>query len=485
MPLVFLPRATPLSLRVLNQIAQQMPKAEISKGKIPQQKRNKFTEGSILRSLVSLAFPIIMANILQTTYQLIDTFWLGRLGANAVAAVSISFPILFLVLSLGGGLTLAGTVLVSQYKGAEDQVEVNYSASQTVSVVFIISILLAAIGYFSAGPMMRLVGAGPEIYSDSVTYFQISSFGFVFLFMFFVFQSLMRGIGNVIFPMFVVLGTVLLNLVLDPLFIFGYGPIPAFGIGGAAVASIFTQAISAAVGLIVLFRGKMGIRVRFKHMRFDFKWTKRLFELGLPASLDQSTRAAAMTVMVMLVTGFGSEVVAAYGVGARILALVIIPALGFSIATTSLVGQNIGANLVGRAEAIGNMSSRIAFFGLTGIGLIFFVFAEPITAFFVPDDPVVIRDGSQFIKIIAPSFGLLGIQQVMNGVFNGAGFTKASMFLSVFSLWIIRFPLAFMLSQKTSLGYAGIYWAFPASNLVAATAGFIYYRMGYWKKRLG
>src|SRR5690606_11488820 len=132
--------------------------------------------------------------------------------------------------------------------------------------------------------------------------------------------------------------------------------------------------------------------------------------------------------------GFGSEMVAAYGVGARILSLVIIPALGFSIATTSLVGQNIGAKQLRRAEKIGNLSSGVAFFGLTAVGIIFFVFANSIVAFFVPNDPQVIRDGALFIKIMAPSFGLLGVQQVMNGVFNGAGFTKASMMLSVFSL---------------------------------------------------
>ena len=448
------------------------------------QKANKFTQGNILRSLMSLAFPIIMANILQTMYQLIDTFWLGRLGANAVAAVSLSFPILFLVLALGGGLTLAGTVLVSQYKGAGNQELLNYSSSQTVFVVFFISIFLAGVGFFAAGPMMTLVGAGPEIYSDSVTYFKVSSIGFVFLFMFFVFQSLMRGIGDVIFPMFIVLGTVFLNLLLDPLFIFGYGPIPGYGVAGAAVASVLTQGISAVVGIGVLFRGKRGIRIRLSQMRFDFKWTKRLFELGLPAGLDQSTRAGAMTVMVMLITAFGSEAVAAYGVGARILSLVIVPALGFSIATTSLVGQNIGAKQIDRAEKIGNLSSSIAFFGLSGVGVIFFVFAEQIIGFFIPNDPQVIQDGALFIKIMAPSFGLLGIQQVMNGVFNGAGFTKASMMLSVFSLWIIRFPLAYMLSNKTPLGVVGIFWAFPISNFIAAGAGFIYYKMGYWKRRL-
>src|SRR5690554_4410983 len=208
-------------------------------------------------------------------YQLIDTFWLGRMGANAVAAVSLSFPILFLILSLGGGLTLAGSVIVAQAKGAQNQKNVNYSSSQTVFVIFFISIFLSIITYFSAYPLMKLVGAGPEILSDSVTYFKYSSFGFMFLFMFFVFQSLMRGIGNVWLPMYIVLGTVLLNLILDPLFIFGYGSFEGMGVGGAAIASVITQGISAITGIIILLKGKKGIKIRFSQMKWDWKWTQR------------------------------------------------------------------------------------------------------------------------------------------------------------------------------------------------------------------
>ncbi len=445
-------------------------------------KERNYTEGKILNSLVSLAFPIIMANVLQTMYQLIDTFWLGRLGANAVASVSLSFPILFLVLSLGGGLTLGGTVIVSQYKGARNQDQVNYSSSQTVAVIFIISILLAVFGYYMAAPLMKLVGAGPEILEDSVNYFQVSSWGFIFLFMFFVYQSLMRGIGKVITPMFIVLATVLLNLILDPLFIFGFGPIPGYGVAGAAIASVITQGLSAIAGMIILFSGKQGIKIHFSQMKFDFPWIRRLFFVGIPSSLDQSTRAGGMTVMVMLVTSFSSDIVAAYGVGARILSLVIVPALGFSIATTSLIGQNIGAGKIVRAERVGNLSSIIALCGLSAVGLILFVFAKPITTFFIPNDPHVIRDGTVFIKTMAPSFGLLGVQQVMNGVFNGAGLTKVSMLISVFSLWIVRFPVAFILSHKTPLSYEGIWWAFPVSNLLAAALAFAYYKNGSWKK---
>lgn len=447
-------------------------------------RKNKYTEGKILNSLVSLAAPIIAANILQTAYQLIDTFWLGRLGANAVAAVSISFPILFLVLSLGSGLTLAGTVLVSQFKGAENQKMVNFNSSQTIFLIFCVSLLLSIASYFSAAPLMRLIGAGPEVFEDSVSYFRVSAIGFVFLFMFFAFQSLMRGIGNVMLPVYIVLFTVCLNLILDPLFIYGYGPVPGYGVAGAAVASVITQALSAAIGLFILFRGKSGIRINWQDMMPDLSTLQKIVRLGFPASVEQSTRALGMTVMVMLVTSFGSAVVAAYGIGVRILSFIVIPALGLAIATTALIGQNIGAIKIKRAEKVANLSSKVAFFGLTSIGMLLFIFAEPITAFFIPEDPEVIKDAALFIKIMAPSFGFLGVQQVLNGVFNGAGFTKAAMLISILNLWIIRFPLAFVLSNKTEVGYEGIWWSFPISNMIAAIVAFVYFKQGYWKLRV-
>lgn len=452
--------------------------------KIKTTPKTSTTKGSIIRSLFSVSIPIIMANVLQTAYQLIDTFWLGRLGANAVAAVSISFPILFLVLSLGGGLTLAGTVIVAHYKGADRQDQVNFSSSQTVFVIFLISILLGVFSFFMAEPLMKIIGAGPEIMEDSVDYFRVSSLGFVFLFMFFVFQSLMRGIGNVLLPMYIVIGTVFLNLVLDPFFIFGFGPIPGYGVAGAAIVSVITQGVSAIIGIWILLRGNRGIKISWSEMYINISWIKRLFQLGLPASMEQSARAAAMTMMVIIVATFGSEIVAAYGIGARLLSLVVVPALGLAIGTTTLVGQNIGAGQIKRAEKIANLSNKVAFFGLSLVGVLMFLVAEPLTALFVPDDPQVIRDGSMFIKIMAPSFGLMGVQQVLNGTFNGAGFTKASMLISILSLWVIRFPLAYILSYNTPLGFIGIWLAFPISNLIAAIVAFTYFKYGYWKRRV-
>ena len=446
--------------------------------------KNKFTEGNIFSSLLSLALPIIFANILQSAYQLIDTFWLGRLGADAVAAVSLSFPLLFLVLSIGSGLTLAGTVMVARYQGANNRKAVDFSSSQSVFLIFLTSIVLAILSYFASGPLMKIIGAGPDIIEDSVTYFKVSSLGFVFLFLFFIFQSLMRGIGNVMLPVYIVLFTVILNAGLDPLFIYGYGPIPGYGVAGAAVSSVITQAIAAIIGLFILFRGKHGITISLSSMYFNMENLRRTFTIGFPASIEQSTRALGMTFMMVIVTSFGSDIVAAYGIGARMLSFIVVPALGLGIATTSLVGQNIGALKIKRAEKVANLSAKVAFFGFTGMGLIMFLVAEPLTAFFIPDDPQVIRDGALFIKIMSTSFGFLGLQQVMNGTFNGAGFTKASMFISILGLWVVRFPLAYILSYILEMGPVGIWWAFPISNLIAGTVAFIYYKTGYWKKRV-
>ncbi len=184
--------------------------------------KNNLTEGSILKSLMVLSVPIILANILQTAYQLTDTFWVGRLGTVAVAAVSISFPIIFLIISLGSGLAMAGTIFVAQYKGKGDTKAINHITSQTLLMVILISIILSTIGYILSPFLIGLMGAESNVFLSAVAYMQISFIGVIFMFTYMVFQSLMRSVGDVKTPVYIVLGTVLLNLVLDPLFIFGY-----------------------------------------------------------------------------------------------------------------------------------------------------------------------------------------------------------------------------------------------------------------------
>lgn len=438
-------------------------------------------EGPVLRAMVMLAGPIVASNVLLTIYQLTDTFWLGRLGPEAVAAVSLSFPVLFLMISLGGGLAVAGGILIAQNYGARNQRAVDHVSAQTLGSVGALSILLSAAGYFLTPTMVSLLGPEPEVAEPAITYLQVSFLGLLFQFVYIIFQTILRSVGDVKTPLVIVTVTVVLNFVLDPLFIMGWGPVPAFGVAGAAFSTVGTQGIAAIAGVGLLARGSLGVTLRLPDLRPDLPLIGSMFRMGIPASLEQSTRAAGIAMMAVLVTSFGTAVLAAYGIGARILSFVIIPALGFSMATSTLVGQAVGANNHDRAEEVAIRGSRFAFVTLIGIGLLLFLFARPLVDVFLPDAPIEAATAAGFIRILAFSVGFTGVQQVLAGAFRGAGDTMAAMVLAIVSLWVLRFPIAYLLSNRTDLGFLGIWWAFPISEIIAALSAWLWYRTGRWR----
>ncbi len=441
------------------------------------------TQGSISLAILRLSFPIIVANILQTAYQVVDTFWVGRLSAEAVAAVSFCFPISFLLIALGGGLPIAGTVLLAQYTGRGDQEATNHVAAQTLLMVFLISLVLAAIGYTLATPMMRLMGAAPDVLPDAVRFFQIAVLGFVFVFAFFAYQALMRGRGIVYPPMVIVFVTVVINFALDPLLIFGWGPFPRLGVAGSALATLCTQALAAGIGLTLMVRGRHGIHLRLRDLPPDFDLMRRIFRIGFPSSIEQSTQALGMTVMTMLVAGFGTMPVAAYGIGVRVMSCALVPAIGLSVATSALVGQNIGANQLARAERTSAISCTLAFVILSVAGLLAFYGAPSIALFFIPEGGEVIGESTVFIRAIALTFGFIGLQQVLTGALRGAGDTVAPMVLAMISLWMLRFPLAYVLSARTSLHVRGIWYAFPVTTVLSAAMAGYWYMWGGWREK--
>jgi putative MATE family efflux protein len=443
---------------------------------------NKLLEGPIVRSLLALAVPIALANVLQAAYQLIDAFWVGRLGGSAVAAVSVSTPIMFLTIGLGAGLAIAGSTLVAQYFGAKNHDMVNHVAAQTLLMIVLVSALLGAIGYVAAPSILHLMGVAPDVYGGAVGFMRVSFVGLLFNFFFFMFQSLMRGVGEARLPVFIVLGTVILNFVLDPLFIFGWGPIPPLGVMGAALATVGTQSIAAAIGLGVLLGGRYGIHLAWRDFAPDPAYIKRAFLLGFPASIEQSARALGLTVLTFLIATFGTKTVAAYGVGSTVLQVAMIPAMGLSMAISALVGQNIGAGNIDRAARIGRLGSWIGFWILTGLGAIAFLIAPQIVAFFVPNDPAVIDAGGTYLRIMALSWGFLGAQFSMTGVLRASGNMMTTMMLTLVSQWVLQFPLAYVLSKHTTLGSSGIWWSFPISNLLIALVTVALFAKGDWKR---
>ena len=399
-------------------------------------KINRLTEGSIIKSIIFLSIPIIIGNLLQSAYQLTDAFWVGRLGADAVAAVSISFPILFFIIAFTGGIGLAGGVLVAQYKGAKEQNKVDHITGQTLLMAFFFSAIFSIIGYLLTPQIINLFGPEKAVFNNAVSYLRISFIGMVFVFGYLVYQSLARGVGDAKTPVYLILATVILNFFLDPIFIFGYGFIPALGVGGAAMATVITQAIALIGGIIVFSGGKKGIHLKLKHFKPDFSLMKKTLFLGIPISLEQSSRSIGFIIMTALATSFGTIALASYGIGTQMLGLVIIPALSLSIANSTLVGQNIGAGKIERADKSAKITTIIGFIILTIIGILFFIFANQIIAAFIPNEPEVIREGGLFLKIISLTFGFIGIQMALLGALRGSGNTKTTLYIALFVLII-------------------------------------------------
>ncbi len=439
------------------------------------------SEPSVLRALLRLAVPIVLANLLQTGYQITDAFWVGRLGAAAVAAVSVSFPVTFLMIALGGGLAVAGATLTAQYAGARNQAMVDHVAAQTMIMVVGISVILGSIGIALAPVILRAMGVAPEVYAEALGFLRVSFVGLIFVFAFAMFQALMRGVGRAVAPLAIVFGTVVLNFALDPLFIFGWGPVPAAGVMGAAMATLTTQGLATLAALVLLWRGTYGIRVTSAGLKPDLAYIRRAFHLGFPASIELSARAIGLIVLSFLVTSFGTVTLAAYGIGSNVLQVVTIPALGLSTAAAALVGQNIGAGRIERATRITRLAGALGFVVLSLVGLAAAAAAPTIVGFFVSGDPAVVAEGERFIRIMAPAWGFIALQLTVVSTFRAAGTMLAAMVLALVSQWILQFPLAYVLSRPQVFGNAGLWWSFPVTNVLTALVAVGWYRRGDWK----
>jgi putative MATE family efflux protein len=442
-----------------------------------------FLEGPIEKALFRLAVPIILGNLLQTGYQLTDAFWVGRLGAEAVAAVSVSFPVTFLVITLGSGLAIAGATLAAQYMGAGRQDMVNHVAAQTMMMVFFSSVVLGGIGYYMSPHLLHWLGIAPEVFDGALSFMRVSFIGIIFVFLYAMFQALMRGVGQTKMPLLIVLGTVLMNFLLDPLFIFGWRHLPAQGVRGAALATLTTQGLAALFGMIIFMEGRHGIQLKWRDLRPDFTYIKRAFLLGLPGSIELSTRGVGLIVMTFLVAQFGTITIASYGVGANSLQFVTIPAMGLSMAVSTLVGQNIGAGNLQRASRATVLGASWGFVILTGAGVIAFLFAPQLVAFLVPGDPEVIANGAQFLRISCLAWGGIGVQLCMVSTFRASGNMMISMSIALVSQWLVQFPLAYWLAKHTALHATGLWWSFPVTNVVVAIFAAAWFRRGTWQKK--
>lgn len=438
--------------------------------------------GPIIKTILTMAIPILIANLLQSAYQLTDAFWVGRLWKEAVAAVSISFPITFFMISIWSWFSIAWTTLISQYFWAKNMKMVDKVAAQTILMVFCISIFLGIIWYIFAWYILMLMWVEKEVFWEALSFLKISFIWMIFVFLFAMFQSLMRWLWEVKIPLKIVLFTVLLNFIIDPLFIFWYWFFPWLWVSWAAWATLVTQALASIAWFYILLKWKYWIHIKISDFKPDLSYIKKAFFLWLPSSIEMSARSLSMIVMTFLVTSFWTVAIASYWAWWNVFQLVIILSMGISMASSILVWQNIGAKNVDRAEKIIKVSIFMSFLFLSFIWIIVFLFAKQLIWFFVPNEKEIIEMWATFLRTIALSFWFIWIQMWIIWAFRASWNMLTSLNLTLVSQWLFQFPLWYILSKHTSLWIDGIWYSIFITNfLMIFVCLWVFFR-GTWKK---
>ncbi|PSP55010.1 MATE family efflux transporter [Halobacteriales archaeon QS_1_67_19] len=437
-----------------------------------------------------LAWPIVVIQLLQVTYNIADTFWLGRLSTDAVGALSLAFPLIFLLISIAAGFTTAGSILVAQYTGAESEGSAGTVAGQVLSFVTLLAVALSAVGYVATEPMLALLpsqgATTAQVVPLAADYMEVLFLGLPFLFGFFVFNSLMRGYGDTRTPMRVMVASVALNVVLDPLLIFGVGPFPALGIEGAALATIFARGVASALGVYVLFVVRAGPDVRPGDLVPELEHIRDIVRIGVPSMVEQSMTALALITLTAMVVQFAPPVVSAYGLGNRLVSLVFLPAMGLGRATNTMVGQNLGADRADRAERAVWIATKVGASVMFAVAVVAALFPEPIVSVFMATGTEAasetIRHGAAYLRIRSVEFAFMAVLQVMLGAYRGAGNTKTAMAFSMVALWLGRVPTVYYLSFVADMGPTGVWIGMALGNVLGAVAATLWFTRGTWKE---
>jgi putative MATE family efflux protein len=440
------------------------------------------TQGPLTRNLLSVAWPVMLSFLLFTMYNLVDAFWLGKLGRQALTAPVITMHVIFIAFALAMGLGTGGTTLVSQYRGARRYKEMARAGGQTMLLLCVVGTALAVIGLVLSVPVLRLLQTPPDAFDETLVYLRWILAGVPLMFAFFVYQGIYTGMGDTIGPLQLNAVSVSLNVVLDPLLIFGLGPFPRMGVAGAAIATCIARAVGSGVGLYRLFNGHRGFKLHFSDLLWDRPIAGKIIRIGSPVAMGQMGTALGFTLLIGIVNTFGSAVTAAFGVGNRIIMMAMVPVQGLSQANATAVGQNLGANNAGRAGRCVRDSALLVGTILLPITTCMFFFGAPISRLFIAD-PDVVQYGRDLFRIISPSVFAFSFVMVLLGSFRGSGHTVPVMVLNMARLWLIRIPTAYILAVVLAMGPTGLWLGMFLSNTLTAVAATVWFSTGTWKRK--
>jgi putative MATE family efflux protein len=440
------------------------------------------TSGSLHRNIWHLAIPMILETSVLNVSQVLDTYWVGRLGSAALAAVTISITIRWMINSLANGLGIGGLAVVARRIGARDQAAAEHAAWQTILLGIGMSLLLGGLGLVLARPLLTLLGADAEVLPLALSYLWVTLGGLFTLILIFVINSLLRGAGEARLAMIVLFLATAVTVVLEPVLVFGWGPLPPLGVAGSAWANVLGFGAGVAMQMVALLRGRARIAINLRNLRPDFPLMAQIVRIALPSTIQMTLRSSSRLAIVGLVGLYGTFATAGYGVANRMLLIALIPGFGLGNAGGTLVGQSLGARKPKRAEPYAWWVGGYTTVYMAVAAALLFAFARPLMGLFDPT-PQVVAFGTDCLRIVAPSLVASALGVVLARGFDGAGDTVPAMAVNLLTLWGLEVPVAYGLSRWLGLGLTGVWWGRAVANLANGLLFAIWFRLGRWKHR--
>jgi putative MATE family efflux protein len=440
------------------------------------------TTGSIHRCIWSLAVPMVLETSVLNVAWMLDAYWVGQLGEAAIAAITVSATIRWVMNSLANGLGIGGMAMVARRTGEENRQAAAHATAQTILLGLAIALVLAVVGASLAPRILTLLGVSPEVLPLATTYLRITLGGMFTMVLLFVINALFRGAGEAPTAMRVLFLSTAVIVVLEPILVLGLGPVPQLGIAGAAWAFILGYGSGLIMQLVILLRGRRQIYVDLGSLRPDLPVMGRIIRIALPSTVQMTLRSSSRLALVTLVGLFGTSALAAYGVTNRLLTFAILPCFGFGNAGGTLVGQNLGARDPQRAEDSAWWVSGYAGLYTALVVVLIFTFAPHLVRLFVKDPtPAVLSLGTEYLRIVSPSLLAMTLGIVLGRALDGAGNTVPAMVVNLVSLWGVEVGVSYLLSTALNLGATGIWWGRAIAGVVNGLMFALWFRLGRWK----
>ncbi|MFG1691540.1 MATE family efflux transporter [Gemmatimonadota bacterium] len=439
------------------------------------------TEGPLDRAILYLAIPMVLEMAMESIFAVVDIFFVSRLGPGAMATVGLTESLMAIIYTLAAGLSIGVTATVARRTGERNLDAASRATGQAIVIGLVITVVLGSLGAWFAPSLLRLMGAEAAVVEEGVGYARILLGGNGAVLFLFLINAAFRGAGDAVIAMRVLWLGNALNMVLDPLLIFGLGPFPEWGISGAAAATVIGRGTAVALQLLVLFRLSDRLSLELRHLRPRMEVLVRLVRLSGTGTFQAFVSTASWIGLVRIIAGFGSEALAGYTVAIRIVLFALLPAWGLANAAATMVGQGLGAGKPDRAERAVWMAGKMNFVFLGSVGMLFLAFAPWMVSLFTAE-PLTAAHGVHGLRIISLGFFFYGYGMVLTAAFNGAGDAWTPTWLNLGCFWAWEIPLAWFLAYRLEWGADGVFAAITVAFSTIAVAAGVLFKRGRWKK---